>query len=224
MAGSGGLVTSVEDLAKFLAAQMEPGVISSEMLDHLQEKTALADGLKIDTALGWSVKYSDYVGSILEKNGGRNNCSAWIGFTPEHKTGVAVVTNCGGPDVDSIGRWLLERSVPDAHQPVTKVGYARVAPYSGVRWENRRPIVLVQGKWSALESVDDISIDRILEFANEEYGAKARQRIAEDLVEVLSTMGHDPEWDVTLGLKSSDGTIDHLKIRMTEKNRNLLRN
>ena len=40
---------------------------------------------------------------ILEKNGGRNNCSAWIGFAPEHGVGVAVVTNCGEPDVDSIG-------------------------------------------------------------------------------------------------------------------------
>ena len=56
LAGSGGLVASVEDLAKFLAAQMEPGVFSSEMLEQLHEKTALADGLRIGTALGWSVK------------------------------------------------------------------------------------------------------------------------------------------------------------------------
>ena len=134
-----------------------------------------------------------------------------------------VVTNCGGPDVDSIGTWLLERSVPGAHQPVNKTGYARVAPYSGVRWENDRPIVRVQDKWSALVSIDGIPIDRILEFANKEYGEKARKRIAEDLVEVLSTMGHDPQWEVTLGLKTSDGPVEHLKIRMTEENRNLLR-
>ena len=61
-----------------------------------------------------------------------------------------------------------------------------------------------------------IPIDRILEFANKEYGEKARQRIAEDLVELLSSMGHDPYWEVTLGLKSSDGTVEYLKIRMRE--------
>ena len=128
-----------------------------------------------------------------------------------------------GPDVDPIGRWLLERSVPGAHQPVNKTGYARVAPYSGVRWENEQPIVRVQDKWSELVSINGIPIDQVLEFANKEYGEKARKRIAEDLVQVLSTMGHAPEWHVTLGLKTQDGEVEQLKIRMTEENRKLLR-
>jgi len=33
-----------------------------------------------------------------------------------------------------------------------------------------------------------------MEFAHKEFGAKAQKRFAEDLVELLSTMGHDPEW------------------------------
>ena len=36
-------------------------------------------------------------------------------------------------------------------------------------------------------------------------------------------MGRDPQWEVTLGLKTSDGPVEHVKIRMTEENRNLLR-
>jgi hypothetical protein len=36
-------------------------------------------------------------------------------------------------------------------------------------------------------------------------------------------MGHEPDWHVTLGLKTQDGQVEHLQIRMTEENRTLLR-
>ena len=111
LAASGGLVTSAEDLATFLAAQMKPGVFSREMLDQLHRETKLSDGSASGTALGWSVRSRKAVGRILKKNGGRSNCSAWIGFAPDHGVGVVVVTNCGGPAVDPIGYRLLEQSV-----------------------------------------------------------------------------------------------------------------
>ena len=223
LAPSGGLVTSAEDLAKFLSAQMKPGVLSSEMLEQLHTELRLSDGSESGNSLGWSIRSRVSTGPILKKNGGRNNCSAWIGFAPDHGVGVAVVTNCGGPDVDPIGYWLLERSVPGGHKPATKYGWAKVAPYTGVRWENDRPIVCVRDRWSPLISIDGIPIERIMEFAHKEFGAKAQKRFAEDLVELLSTMGHDPEWEVTLGLAKTDGQVEHLKIRMTEDNRDLVR-
>lgn len=221
LAPSGGLVTSVEDLAKFLAAQMKPGVFSSEMLKQLHTESILSNGSTARTALGWSVRSNVDVGRILKKNGGRSNCSAWIGFAPEHGVCAAVVTNCGGPDVDPIGYWLLERSVPQ--ELVTKDGYAKVAPYTGVRWENDRPIVCVRDKWSPLVSIDDIPIDHIMEFARMEFGERARKRLAEDLVELLSTMGHKPKWEVTLGLETQDGQVEQLQVLMTKHNRNLVR-
>lgn len=223
LAPSGGLVANVQDLAAFLAAQMEPGLFSSEMLEQLHTAATMPDGSMAETALGWGVRERGSVGRILKKNGGRNNCSAWIGFAPDHKVGVAVVTNCGGPSVDAIGYWLLERSVPGGHQPVTRYGYAKVAPYTGVRWDNDRPIVRVADRWSPLVSIDGLPIDRIMEFARSEFGDKARMRLAEDLVELLSKMGHEPQWTVTLGLETDSGQIEHVQIRMTEHNRNLLR-
>jgi hypothetical protein len=42
-------------------------------------------------------------------------------------------------------------------------------------------------------------------------------------VELLSKMGHDPEWKVTLGLKKEDGRVEQMQIRMTEENRKLVR-
>jgi CubicO group peptidase (beta-lactamase class C family) len=223
LAGSGGLVTSVEDLAMFLAAQMKPGVFTLEMLNELHTRTNLSDGTLAGTGLGWSFKFNDRLGPYPEKNGGRSNCSAWIGFAPDSGVGVVVVTNCGGPDVDLIGRSLLERSAPAAYKPVTKEGFAKVAPYTGVRWENGRPIVCVQGEWSPLVSIDGIAIDRIMKFANEEFGEKARKRFAEDLVELLSKFGHEPDWTVTLGLEIADEKVKLLPVLMTKENRDRVR-
>ncbi len=111
-APSGGLVASAPDLARFLSAQMRPGLLSSDALTQLHTPTKLADGSAARTGLGWEVRKRESIGRILKKNGGRNNCSAWIGFAPDHRVGVAVVSNCGEPSVDPIGYWLLERSVP----------------------------------------------------------------------------------------------------------------
>ena len=224
LAASDGLVTTVEDLAKFLAAQMKPGLFTSEMLDQLHTETTLPDGSASGTAFGWSVGSIDGVGRVLEKTGHRSNCNAWIGFLPEHGVGVAVMTNCGGPEVDPIGLKLLEQSIPESQKKlVTKDWYAKVAPYTGVRWENDRPIVCVHGKWSPLVSIDDIPIDRILKFANKEYGDIARKRLAEDLVQILSKMGREPQREVTLGLETENGHVEQLQILMTEENRNLVR-
>lgn len=135
-----------------------------------------------------------------------------------------MITNCGGPYVDPIGRKMLEQSISDSQRKlVTKDRYAKVALYSGVRWENDRPIVRVQDKWSPLVSIDGLPIDIIMDFANKEYGDIARKRFAEDLVRLLTEMGHEPERNVTLGLESEDGRIEQIPILMTEENRNLVR-
>ena len=228
LAPSGGLVASTEDLAHFLVAHMKPGVLSDEILAQLLTPTKLLDGSASRTGLGWEVRERASIGRILKKNGGRNNCSAWIGFAPAHGVGVVVITNCGGPAVDSIGYWLLERSVPKVmpslldRKPVEAKVYARVAPFTGVRWENDRPIVRVQDRWSPLVSIDGVPIERIIEFARQEFRENARKRIAEDLVEVLSVMGHEPKWTVTLGLEMSDGVLEKVQLNMTEHNRHLV--
>ena len=229
LAGSGGLVASAEDLAMFLAAQMpsadspDPACLSSKALKQLHTTAVLNDGSPTHRALGWSIHDSDYIGRVLQKNGGRSNCSAWIGFSPEHRIGVAVVTNCGGPDVDELGVGLLERLVPGAHQPVTKYGYAKVAPYTGVRWENNRPLVRVKNQWRTLVSINKIPIDQIMSHAEQQFRASARKRIAEDLPEVLSTMGQKVQWEVTLGLQTRDGKIEQVKTLMTADKRRQVR-
>lgn len=55
LAGSGGLVTSAGDLAKFLAAHMKPGTFSSNTLATLHTPTKLKNGALTRRALGWSI-------------------------------------------------------------------------------------------------------------------------------------------------------------------------
>ncbi|MBX3414360.1 MAG: serine hydrolase [Pirellulales bacterium] len=229
LAPSGGLVASAPDLARFLAAQMEPGFFSSDMLEWLHRETTLSNGTVARTALGWSVRTHKPIGRTLKKNGGRSNCSAWIGFAPEHMVGVAVVSNCGDPAVDSIGYWLLERLVPGVdptflhRQPVVEHIYAKVAPFTGVRWEKDQPIVCVKDRWHPLVSIDGIPVVRIVKFAEKEHGARARKRFAEDLVELLSMLGHEPKWTVVLGVNTSEGKVENIEAKMTEQNRDRVR-
>lgn len=227
--GSGGLVASAPDLARFLVAQMEPGPFSKEVLGELHTPTRLTDGSMIDHGLGWRLRRSEAIGTYASKNGGRANCSAWIGYSLEHDVGVAVVTNCGGPYVDPIGRWLLERSVPDVpttaldREAVVERTYARVAPFTAVRWVNDEPEVRIDDEWFRSISIDGIPTSRITRFAEARFGERARMRFAEDLVEVLSSMGHDPEWTVTLELENGEGVAEKRRIRMTAENRNRVR-
>jgi CubicO group peptidase (beta-lactamase class C family) len=223
MAASGGLIATAPDLARFLVAQMEPGLLSAEALRELHTPARLADGRSAYTALGWTVRRRVSAGVTLEKNGARNNASAWMGFAPEHGLGAVVITNCGGPQVDPLGIWLLERSVPGGAELVSPHGFARVAPYTGVRWEGDRPVVCVDGIWSPLVSVDGLPIDRIMEFARSEFGSKARERLAEDLVELLATMGHSPEWEVELGLETASDEVRVTRVLMTNANRAAVR-
>ena len=107
--------------------------------------------------------------------------------------------------------------------PVTDEGYAKVAPFTDVRWENDLPTVRVDGDWSRLRSIDGIPIEEIMSFCREQYGSIARKRFTEDLVEVVSRMGHDPDWEVALELQPHDGEPRTVRVRMTAVNRRLAR-
>ena len=203
LAGSGGLVTSAGDLAKFLIAHMQPGVFTTNMLREMHSPMKLENGRSTFRALGWARDGGTPGGLILSKNGGRKNCGAWIGFAPEHGVGVAVITNIGEPDVDPIGLWLLSRAIPG----VEEIYYPKLAPFTGVRWESDadEPTVRVRGKWMRLTAIDGIPIDRLMKTARTTFGSIARKRFTEDLVELLHVAGHKPGETVTLLLDRGDG-------------------
>ena len=227
LAGSGGLVTSTEDLAKFLIAQMEPGVFSSDVLDQLHTETRLSDDSGAGGALGWRIRWLEEVGPILEKNGGRSNCSAWIGFSPEHQVAVAIVTNCGGPNVDVLGRMLLAQSIPMSEKKIAsgKVAsgnvIAKASPFTDVRFEGEQVIVTYDAQRYEWLEVDEIKIDDIISHSKRRFGSKWQMRIAEDMVEVLQSMDHQPGETVKLRLRdlNLDQDVVVEAAPMTEQNR-----
>lgn len=60
-------------------------------------------------------------------------------------------------------------------------------------------------------------------FAKRRFPEIARKRFTEDLVEVLAKMGHEPKWEVTLGLETKDGQVEKSQVTMTKENRSLAR-
>ncbi len=106
-------------------------------------------------------------------------------------------------------------------------GYPRLSPFEAIRWRGLVPEVRVQGVWYELLSLNGISSQEIVAFLksmgkDEEWQQK---RFEEDLVEVLSVMGHDAGKSATLKVRQLDsGQEKVLKdVPMTEENRNRLR-
>lgn len=227
LAGAGGIRSTGRDMMTFLKANM--GLIPTSFDAAIRRSHQELFQERVGRAMGmnWVRSYEGNISqNIIWHNGGTGGFKTYLGFTEDHQFGVFALSNTA-VDVDALAEGILKALVreyaPGSRKPVTEHGYAKVAPYTGVRWEDDRPIVQVQGRWSPLVSIDGIPIDRIMEFAQKQFGDKARKRFAEDLVELLATMGNEPQWEVTLGLETKDGQVKHLGIEMTEENRSRVR-
>ena len=57
---------------------------------------------------------------IIDKNGGLNNTSTYIGFAPERKLGVVILVNRGKQHATGIGRRILHALAQDQSVPSTE--------------------------------------------------------------------------------------------------------
>jgi hypothetical protein len=99
--------------------------------------------------------------------------------------------------------------------------YPKRAPFSGVRWQEGKPVVKIGEEWFTLVSLNGIAAEDIVAFSSRTYLDKWRKRFEEDLVEVLTRMGHPPQDTVTLVVRSpaSSETRTLEDVPMTESNR-----
>ncbi len=90
-----------------------------------------------------------------------------------------------------------------------------------MRWVKESPEILLKGEWVALRSIDGHSLPSIVVFAKKKFRGKWQRRIGEDLVEVLSEMGHPPGKTVTLGIANLQGGDARVlrDVPMTAENR-----
>ncbi|MDR3375198.1 MAG: serine hydrolase [Ancalomicrobiaceae bacterium] len=142
--GSGGLVSSLGDMMRFLAANMnrapKDGPVTG-VLDRLQAwqsvpcATQLEGGQgcpSIDTGLAWSRLRSKVPGlSTIWKNGMTKGFSSWIGFvdaegSPASNSGVVVLANQSSCPVGPLAACVLasinERPLAPTCLPPVKVG------------------------------------------------------------------------------------------------------
>ena len=106
-----------------------------------------------------------------------------------------------------------------------EVDYPKRAPFSGIRWEEGEPVVKIGEEWVTLVSLDGIAARDIVAFSQRRYLLRWKKRFEEDLVEVLTRMGHEPKDTVRLVVRplGSSETRTLEDVAMTEANRKAIR-
>ncbi|QDT30709.1 UbiA prenyltransferase family protein [Gimesia panareensis] len=99
--------------------------------------------------------------------------------------------------------------------------FPKRAPFAAVRWEDSQPEVKVNDEWYRLIALDGIPAEEMITFSKETFGDKWQKRFEEDLVELMSRMGHPPGSTVTLEVQllSSSEKQTLKEVRMTIANR-----
>jgi beta-lactamase class C len=93
-AGTEQMFSSARDLAIFLDACFGAGTADPLLLEALQltQRQMIRVNQEIGQAMAWEIVYVDGV-TIVDKPGGLNNASAYIGFVPARKVGVVLLAN-----------------------------------------------------------------------------------------------------------------------------------
>ena len=111
LAGAGALRSTVNDMLKFVAANL--GFVKTSLLPALQKshqmqrQTGVPD---LDIALGWHI-LKKYGATIIWHNGGTGGYRTFAGFDPVKRAGVVVLSN-SDLGQDDIGYHIFESQFP----------------------------------------------------------------------------------------------------------------
>jgi beta-lactamase class C len=116
--GSGQIYSSSRDMATFLAANL------GELSGHAPIQNAMAfahQGVftvsqRLTIGLAWQIVSTGNF-TIIDKNGGLNNTSTFIGFATRRKLGVVILVNRGKQHATGIGRQIIHALAQDQSQP-----------------------------------------------------------------------------------------------------------
>ena len=169
-------------------------------------------------AFGWVIKEpgADIPHTVSWHNGSNTMWYALVAFIPDRNMVVAVTSNDGGRSKAEAAAWQIVEA---------QAKYPKVSPFAAVRWQDSQPEVKLGEEWFKLVSLDEIAASEIVAFGKRTYADKWRKRFEEDLVELLSRMGHPPKNKVTLVVQSP--TSSEMRtfegVAMTEANRWLIK-
>jgi beta-lactamase class C len=125
--GTGQMFSSARDMAVFLAANLGELTNQNDLEDAMSLSHQAIFPISRNNAQGlaWEINFN--ATPIVEKNGGLNNSSTYIGMIPSAKIGVIILTNRGNQNPAEIGRRILLQLAPHkvhASAP-SSPGYAR---------------------------------------------------------------------------------------------------
>jgi beta-lactamase class C len=105
--GTGQMYASARDMAVFLAANLGelPDLAALQEAMRRAQQGAFPIGDGVDQALAWEV-HKDHE-TIVDKYGGMNNASAYVGLIPDRRLGIVILGNRGGTEVEEVGRRII---------------------------------------------------------------------------------------------------------------------
>ena len=116
--GSGQIYSSSRDMATLLAANLGelPGRGAIENAMAFAQKPVFTVSARLKIGLAWqNLSAGNF--TIIDKNGGLNNTSTYIGFVPQRKIGVVILVNRGRQNATIYGRQIIHALAQDQSQP-----------------------------------------------------------------------------------------------------------
>ena len=110
--GTGQMYSSARDMARFLAANLGELPVDPTLQAALQlaQRGSFPMSRRVTQALAWEVDRGPPL--IVEKNGGLNNTTAYIGMMPAEKIGTVILSNRGSDNTGAlVGRRIMLRLV-----------------------------------------------------------------------------------------------------------------
>jgi CubicO group peptidase (beta-lactamase class C family) len=129
LTGAGGIVSSAEDMLKFLSAQLstDKTMINTAFQETHKERSD-AGSPTMQIGLGWHIRDHKYIWH----NGRTGGFRSFIGFDPVRKRGIVILTN-STTGADDLGLHWLDDSIPlkELKKPIT-LDPAVLKEYEGV--------------------------------------------------------------------------------------------
>jgi len=116
--GSGQIYSSSRDMATFLAANLGelPGHGPIENAMAFAHQGVFTVSPRLTIGLAWQIVSAGNF-TIIDKNGGLNNTSTYIGFAPQKKLGVVILVNRGRQKATIYGRQIIHALAQDSSAP-----------------------------------------------------------------------------------------------------------
>lgn len=126
LAGAGALRSTVNDMLRYLQANVDPSHSSlAAAIEMAHAKRHDTDNPNLSLGLAWHILRTPQGSTITWHNGGTGGYRTFIGFDPARHAGVVVLSN-SATSVDDIGLHFVDPRVPLAPAPV-KVAHTEIA-------------------------------------------------------------------------------------------------